>query len=227
MLYVCLVQASDTAITSETSSILIKSASVAAAKRVSFHNDNTAELLSPSPSSQIAYHRKRFASVTEDDIHNYLLHHTGLGNLLEHGDDTDNEYESDVDSLCWSCARVIRNKSKAVPKSLIELSKGKSCMTSLGVTDDDHSIPNPHSLVANYARMLIDDRPRFVETLFRAIKLNKLDVTKILCKIVQVNNLMSDFTVMYVTNSPSIHPSHSSIICEFIRKRLNEYFLSG
>jgi len=115
MLYVCLVQASDTAITSETSSILIKSASVAAAKRVSFHNDNTAELLSPSPSSQIAYHRKRFASVTEDDIHNYLLHHTGLGNLLEHGDDTDNEYESDVDSLCWSCARVIATSPRLYP----------------------------------------------------------------------------------------------------------------
>jgi len=73
-----------------------------------------------------------------------------------------------------------------MPKSLIELGKGKSCMTSLGVSDDDSSMPNPHSLVANYARMLADDRPRFVETLFRAVKLNKLDVTKILCKIAQV-----------------------------------------
>jgi len=96
------------------------------------------------------------------------------------------EVDSPSDSLCWSCARLIRIKSNAVPKSLIDFGKGKSCMTSLGVSDDDSSMPNPHSLVANYARMLAEDRPRFVETLFRAVKLNKLDVTKILCKIAQV-----------------------------------------
>jgi len=131
------------------------------------------------------HQRKRFASVTEDDIHTCLLQQTGLVDVVEHDIDTQSLYESDAaGSLCWWCALVIRNKSKAVPKSLIEFGKGKSCMTSLGVTDDD--MPNPHSLVANYARMLVEDRPRFVETLFRAVKLDKLDVTKILCKIAQV-----------------------------------------
>jgi len=109
-----------------------------------------------------------------------------MDSLLENDQENDSQYDSDVDSLCWSCAQIIRNKSKAMPKSLIGLGKGKSCMTSLGVSDDDSTMPNPHSLVANYARMLAEDRPRFVETLFRAVKLNKLDVTKILCRIVQV-----------------------------------------
>jgi len=175
-------------VTSESSSVPNKPASAAAAKRVSFLSDDAAETM-----SQLLHHqRKRFASVTEDDIHSYLLHHAGLASVLERDEAIESEYDSDVESLCWSCARVIRNKSKAVPKSLIGLGKGKSCMTSLGVTEDDPSMPNPHSLVANYARMLVEDRPRFVETLFRAVKLNKLDVTKILCKIVQV-----DFTVIH------------------------------
>ena len=172
--------------TSETSSICNKPGTAATTKRVSFLADDVTE--PASPSTPLLHHqRKRFASVTEDDIHSYLLHQTGLVSLLEHDDETDAELDDSEDSLCWSCARVIRNKSKVVPKSLIQLGKGKSCMTSLGVSEDDSSMPNPHSLVANYARMLAEDRPRFVETLFRAVKLNKLDVTKILCKIVQVS----------------------------------------
>jgi len=171
----CVMQAGDVDVTSETSG---KPASASAAKRVSFLKDDASERASP----PLHHQRKRFASVTDDDIHSYLLHHTGIITELEQDVDT----ESDAHSLCWSCARVIRNKSKVVPKSLTVFGKGKSCMTSLGVSDDDSSMPNPHSLVANYARMLIEDRLRFVETLFRAVKLNKLDVTKILCKIVQV-----------------------------------------
>jgi len=171
-------------VTSETSSTGGKPASVYAAKRVSFLDDDSAVEWSESQSQQLSHYRKRFASVTEDDIPIYLLHDIGVGGVLDVDDER--QTDADVESLCWSCARVIRNKSRAVPKSLSELGKGKSCMTSLGVSDDDSSMPNPHSLVANYARMLVDDRPRFVETLFRAVKLNKLDVTKILCKIVEV-----------------------------------------
>jgi len=157
-----------------------KTASTSAAKRVSFLDEDVS-----TPSIQSLYRRKRFASVTDDDIHSYmyLLHEKVVDQETE---EEDEQMSTGVDSLCWACARVIRNKSKAVPKSLMGLGKGKSCMTSLGVSDDDSTMPNPHSLVANYARMLVDDRPRFVETLFRAVKLNKLDVTKILCKIVEV-----------------------------------------
>lgn len=177
--------------TSETPS---KPASAAAVKRVSFINDDAADLTSSSSSQLLHHQRRRFASVTEDDIHGYLLHHTGMSSLLERDHEIDAEDDSDTESLCWSCARVIRNKSKAVPKSLIDLGKGKSCMTSLAVSDDDASMPNPHSLVANYARMLAEDRSRFVETLFRAVKLDKLDVTKILCKIVQVLTFIGSST---------------------------------
>ena len=160
----------------------IKRASVSSAKRVSFLNDDGSE------SHQLQRHyRRRFASVTEDDIPSYLLDGSRLLDDQPPDDEQLDDTDADVDSLCWSCARLVRIKSRAVPKSLIELGRGKSCMTSLGVSDDDASMPNPHSLVANYARMLVDDRPRFVETLFRAVKLNKLDVTKILCKIVEVS----------------------------------------
>jgi len=172
-------------VTSETS---IKRASVSSAKRVSFLNDDGSAESTPSHVQLQRHYRRRFASVTEDDIPSYLLDgHRLLDDQRPDDEQLDTDTDADVDSLCWSCARLVRIKSRAVPKSLIELGRGKSCMTSLGVSDDDASMPNPHSLVANYARMLVDDRPRFVETLFRAVKLNKLDVTKILCKIVEVS----------------------------------------
>ena len=151
------------------------------AKRVSFLDDDGAD----AASQHVRHVRQRFASVTEDDIPIYLLH-GALHDDARQACDDEQQLDDAAVSLCWSCARLIRNKSRAVPKSLIELGKGKSCMTSLGVSDDDATLPNAHSLVANYARMLVDDRPRFVETLFRAVKLNKLDVTKILCRIVEV-----------------------------------------
>jgi len=141
---------------------------------------------------QVRHYRQRFASVTDDDIPAYLLHDSGVSlDDDQTARDLADEPAGVGESLCWACARrVMRNKSlRAVtPKSLIDGlgGRGKSCMTSLGVSDDDVMMPNAHSLVANYARMLVDDRPRFVETLFRAVKLNKLDVTKILCKIVEV-----------------------------------------
>lgn len=158
-----------------------------AVKRVSFLAVDDALSHYDADSQQVRRYRQRFASVTEDDIPIYLLDGAAAATEDDRRRTDDDQTTGDVESsLCWSCARLIRNKSRAVPKSLIELGKGKSCMTSLGVSDDDSSMPNPHSLVAIYARMLVDDRPRFVETLFRAVKLNKLDVTKILCKIVEV-----------------------------------------
>ncbi len=55
----------------------------------------------------------------------------------------------------------------------------------------DYSFSNSgiHALVANYARMLKDDKTQFVQTLFRAVKLNKLDVLRILGQIVRKSGL--------------------------------------
>lgn len=52
-------------------------------------------------------------------------------------------------------------------------------------------LPDLQALVANYAKMLYQERTQFVDTMFRAVKLNKVDVLKILCKIVQ----KSDFAL--------------------------------
>jgi hypothetical protein len=155
----------------------------------------------------------RFASVTEDDIHRYLpisllasvaevetetdersAAVNGSGDPLDDTEDPDVAGVCPTSSLCWSCARVIRNKSRrAMPNKLIQFGRGKSRMTSSELSDDDERslLPKPHSIVANYARMLCENRPLFVETLFRAVKLNKLDVTKVLCKIVQVCKIIT------------------------------------
>ena len=57
-------------------------------------------------------------------------------------------------------------------------------MTQSDINAEDSVLPGPHALIANYAIMLRDKRMRFIQTLFRAVKLNKLDVLKILCSIV-------------------------------------------
>jgi len=73
-------------VTSEASS---KPGSAAASKRVSFLDDDVTD--ASATSAQLVYHRKRFASVTEEDIHSYLLHQTGLTSLLEQDEETDAE----------------------------------------------------------------------------------------------------------------------------------------
>jgi hypothetical protein len=159
-------------------------------KRVSFREDSdtAAGTLDTAIASQA---RQRLASVTEDDMWRYLPadgipaldEPEAVDEFADGGDGSG----SHVSSCCWACARLIKNKSRAMPKSFIQLSKGKSRMTSSEIMEDDRSMPTAHSIVANYARMLCDNRPQFVETMFRAVKLNKLDVTKILCKIIQVS----------------------------------------
>ena len=60
--------------------------------------------------------------------------------------------------------------------------KGRYGMTQSEISQDDKSLPGLQALVANYARMLYEDRDQFVTTLFRAVKLNKLDVLRICVK---------------------------------------------
>ena len=89
------------------------------------------------------------------------------------------------------------------------------------LNDDDEKSLMPHSIVANYARMLCDNRSMFVETLFRAVKLNKLDVTKVLCKIVQVLSIPSpsfQIGLETVLCNHSWYTKHNSPRCKYNRK---------
>ena len=70
----------------------------------------------------------------------------------------------------------------------LQLRKGKigMCASQVGQVQN---LPAVSVLVANYARMLVEELAQFVDTMFRAIKLNNFDVSKILCKIVQKSGL--------------------------------------
>jgi len=130
--------------------------------------------------------RRRCESVTEEDIRRYLPQ-ARLPVVQEDYAATEEEEEDNDHSLCGSCAKIIRGK--AIPKGFIKISKGKLCMTASEIPEDDRSFSDPQAVVANYARMLSENRPKFVEMMFRAVKLNKLDVTKVLCKIIQKSGL--------------------------------------
>lgn len=84
---------------------------------------------------------------------------------------------------CW---RTRRKKNSRIP---VDDGKGKLGMTQSEINTDEKQLPGLQGLVANYARMLVEDKQGFLETLFRAVKLNKLDVVKILCKIIQKSGL--------------------------------------
>ena len=96
------------------------------------------------------------------------------------------EVEEDEESVCPSwCPRIwTRRTRKFSSKSNNTGSKGKFGMTQSEINAEENAMPGPHALVANYARMLMADRAKFLQTLFRAVKLAKLEVVKILCSIV-------------------------------------------
>ena len=102
-------------------------------------------------------------------------------------------YECDICCLtidctpCIPCLAPTRSPQRKKWKTNHHNKKGG--MTSSEVTKDSNALPGVKSLVANFAKMLFQDREHFIETMFRAVKLNKLDVVRILCKIVQKANL--------------------------------------
>ena len=81
---------------------------------------------------------------------------------------------------CW----LRKKKSRA--RTAAEKGRG---MTQSELPSDYKALPGLQALLANYARMLYEEKVNFVKTLFRAVKLNKLDVTRILCKIIQKSGL--------------------------------------
>ena len=90
---------------------------------------------------------------------------------------------------CWSrCLKFARNFVRRQPE--IKLRHGISGMTSLDMNADD-AVPSTgmSGLVVTYAKMLFTNRVKFIETLFRSVKLNRLDVVRVLCKIVSKSGL--------------------------------------
>ena len=90
---------------------------------------------------------------------------------------------------CKCCPKIWTRRKKRISRTAIDVGKGKLGMTQSEINTDEKELPGLNGLVANYARMLFEDKPGFLETLFRAVKLNKLDVVKILCKIIQKSGL--------------------------------------
>ena len=104
----------------------------------------------------------------------------------EDGSEDDLEEVHTVEcSSCIKCPKFLKKRPPALPKTFTELAKKRSGMTASEIHSDDKALPGLQALVANYARMLHEDKAQFVETLFRAVKINKTDVFRILCKIVQ------------------------------------------
>lgn len=71
--------------------------------------------------------------------------------------------------------------------------------------NEETELPNLQALLQTYAKMLRENRLQFVETLFRAVKLDKLEVLRILCKIVQrVGLTLSDYQLREPESSATI-----------------------
>ncbi len=105
---------------------------------------------------------------------------------------------------CLPCVKKSKKNKSARPRNG---AKGKrSCLTAhLAASGLNNALPELKSMVASYSKMLTEDRAQFLETMFRAVKLNNLGVTKILCKIVQKNGLrLSSFPLREPESSATI-----------------------
>ena len=60
----------------------------------------------------------------------------------------------------------------------------------------EQTMPNTQLLLSNYAQMLRKDRPQFLETLYRAVKLDKVEALRVLCRIVERSGLSLDSSEM-------------------------------
>ncbi|KAK2140568.1 hypothetical protein LSH36_1309g00011 [Paralvinella palmiformis] len=116
----------------------------------------------------------------------------------------DEESESDDSRRCLVCTGRSRKKNQLKNKNADTQKKG-GAMTALHPDKEISSLPGIKQLVANYAKMLYEDRPQFVDTMFRAVKLNNVDVSRILCKIVLKSRLkLSQFDLREPESSATI-----------------------
>ena len=83
----------------------------------------------------------------------------------------------------WPCCAALtrghhRGRQKRNKKHFGGGTKRTYGMMASDVNDEEKVLPGLKALVANYARMLYEERAQFVETLFRAVKLNKVGINR-------------------------------------------------
>lgn len=83
--------------------------------------------------------------------------------------------------------RFLRGKARGFDTC----TKGRTGMTAseFPLLGEERKLPAVQQMVMNYNRMLDTNREQFVETLFRAVKLNGVEVVKILCQLVLRKNM--------------------------------------
>ena len=127
-----------------------------------------------------------------------------LQTIYENEDD-DTETESCCPRCPCSCPKswkMPKTRRPKLPKSLSDIKSKGTGMTASELPGEKYAFPGLSQLVANYARMLQENKPNFIETLFRAVKLDKLDVLKILTKIATKSG--------YKLSSPELREPESS-----------------
>ncbi len=92
-------------------------------------------------------------------------------------------------AVCPCCPKLWTHRKHHLSHSGSDQFKGRLGMTQSEINADAKPLPSLQALVGNYARMLHEDKHAFRQTMFRAVKLDKLDVVKILCKIVTKSGL--------------------------------------
>jgi len=94
--------------------------------------------------------------------------------------DSDDSVAGD-DAALWPCCAAFTRRHRHLRrqqrrrKHFGDGTKRTHGMMASDVNAEEKVLPGLKALVANYARMLYDERAQFVETLFRAVKLNKVD----------------------------------------------------
>ena len=86
-------------------------------------------------------------------------------------------------SVLWPCCAALtrghlRDRQRGHQKHFGGGTKRTYGMMASDVNAEEKVLPGLKALVANYARMLYEERAQFVETLFRAVKLNKVGINQ-------------------------------------------------
>ena len=141
------------------------------------------------------------------------LRRKSLGNLADEEaiqlyqppETEDDEQDSDDSRSCLICSGRPKKRNQLKIKNADISLKKSGAMTTMHSEKGLSTLPGIKQLVANYAKMLYEDRPQFVETMFRAIKLDNVDVSRILCKIVHKSGMkLSQFDLREPESSATI-----------------------
>ena len=121
--------------------------------------------------------------------------------------------------------KILKMKQLRTPTKLKGHEKGKAGMTAseVLVPGEEKKLPAVQLMVMNFSRMLDVNLEQFVETLFRAVKLNGVDVVKILCQLVMRKGLkLSSEELREPESSATV--LHVALLCN--HEHLAEYLIN-